>query len=99
MIVNGKEVPTELNNLDIDQTTGLEEIPTKIVRENSNVSATFLVKDIHICIRMAKFLEKPKVADINAAFITRNKHYQSVYQSVSILSILSKVCKKDFRNK
>ena len=45
--VNFEEVLTELKKLDMSKTTQLEGIPKKIVKENLNVLATFLVKDIN----------------------------------------------------
>ena len=44
----------------MSKTTQLEEIPTKIVKENLNIFATFLVKDINTCIRKGEFPDKLK---------------------------------------
>ena len=44
--------------------TQLEGIPTKIVKENLNIFATFLVKDRNTCIRKGEFPDKLKMADI-----------------------------------
>ena len=49
--VNYEEALTELKNLDISKTSQLEEVPTKIVKEDLNIFATFLVKDINTCIK------------------------------------------------
>ena len=66
--VNYEEVLTELKKLDMSKTTQLERIPTKIVKENLNIFATFLVKDINTCIRKGEFLDKLQTADITLAF-------------------------------
>ena len=58
--VNYKEVLTELKNLDMSKTTQLEGISTEIVKENLNIFATFLVKDINTCIRKEEFPDKLK---------------------------------------
>ena len=49
--VNYEEALTELKNLDISKTSQLEEVPTKIVKEDLNIFATFLVRDINTCIK------------------------------------------------
>ena len=89
--VNYEEVLTELKNLDMSKITQLEGIPTKTVKENLNIFATFLVKDINACIRMGEFPDKLKAADITAAFKKDDVHDKSNYRPVSILPILSKV--------
>ena len=63
-----EEVPIELKDLDMSKTTQLEGIPTKIVKENLNILASFSVKDINTCIRKAEFPDKLKMADITPAF-------------------------------
>ena len=63
-----EEVPIELKDLDMSKTTHLEGIPTKIVKENLNILASFSVKDINTCIREAEFPDKLKMADITPAF-------------------------------
>ena len=92
--VNYDEVLKELKNLDVSKTTQLEGIPTKIVKENLNIFATFLTKDINKCIRKGEFPDKLKIADITQAFKRGDKHDKSNYRPVSILPILSKVYEK-----
>ena len=92
--VNYEEVLTELKNLDVSKTTQLEGIPTKIVKENLNIFATFLTNDINKCIRKGEFPDKLKTADITPAFKRGDKHDKSNYRPVSILPILSKVYEK-----
>ena len=94
--VNYEEVVTELKNLDMSRTTQLEEIPTKIVKKNLNIFATFLLKNINTCIRKGAFPDKLKTADITPAFRKSGKHGKSNYRPVSILPILSKVYEKCF---
>ena len=48
----------------MSRATQLEGIPTKIVKENLNIFATFLVKDRNTCIRKGEFRDKLKMADI-----------------------------------
>ena len=80
--VNYEEVLTELKKLDMSKTTQLERIPTKIVKENLNIFATFLVKDINTCIRKGEFLDKLQTADITLAFKKGNIKNQTTDQYV-----------------
>ena len=72
--VNYEEVLTELKNLDMSKITHLEGIPTKIVKENLNIFAAFLVKDINTCIRRGEFPDKMKTANIIPVFKKGDKH-------------------------
>ena len=65
-----------------------------IVKENLNIFATFLVKDINVSIRKEEFPDKLETADITLAFKKGDKHDKSNYRPVSILPILSKVYEK-----
>ena len=47
----------------MSKATQLEGIPTKIVKENLNIFATFLVKDINACIRKEEFPNKLREND------------------------------------
>ena len=74
----------------MSKTTQLEGILIKIVKENINIFAKFLVKDI----RKGEFPDQLKTADIIPAFKKGGKHDTSNYRPLSILSILSKVYEK-----
>ena len=87
-LANYEEVLTELKNLDMSKTTQLERIPTKIVKKNLIIFATFLVKNINTCIRKREFSDKLKTADITPVFKKGDKHDESNYQPVCILPIL-----------
>ena len=74
--------------------TQCEGSPTKIMKENLNIFATFLANDINKFIRKGEFPAKLKTADITPAFKRGDKHDKSNYRPVSIIPILSKVYEK-----
>ena len=78
---NYEEVLAELKNLDMSKATQLEGILTKIVKENLNIFAKFLVKDI----RKGELPDQLKTADITPAFKKGGKHDKSNYRPLSIL--------------
>ena len=71
-----------------------EGITAKIVKENLDVFATFLVQGIFTCIRKGEFPEKLKTVDITPAFKKGHRHDKSNYRPVSILPMLSNFYEK-----
>ena len=63
----------------MSKTTRLEGIATKILKENSNVFATFLVKNIKACIKRREFPDKLKTAEFTPAFKKGDEHDKSNY--------------------
>ena len=79
----------------MSKTNQLEGIPTKIVKGNLNVLATFLVEGINTCIKKGEFSDNLKTAVITPDFRKGEKHGKSNYRSVSmLLPVLSKVYEK-----
>ena len=64
------------------------------MKENVNVFATLLVKDIYKFIKKGEIFDKLKASDITSAVKKGDKHDKSNHRPVSILRILSKVYKK-----
>ena len=64
------------------------------MKENLNIFATFLTKDINKCISKGEFPDKLKTANITPAFKRCDKHDKSNYRPISMLPILSKVYEK-----
>ena len=52
----------------------MEGIPSKVVIENLNAFARFLVKNINTRIKKGEFFDKLKTADITLAFKSGQKH-------------------------
>ena len=72
----------------------MEGISTKIVRENLNIFATFLVKDINSCIKKGEFFDNLETDEMTPAFKKGDKHDKSNHRPLSIVPILSKVYEK-----
>ena len=66
----------------------------KILKENLDVFATFLVQGIFTCIRKGEFPEKLKTVDVTPAFKKGHRHDKSNYRPVSILPMLSNFYEK-----
>ena len=78
----------------MSKTTQSEGMFIKIVKENLNIFATFLVTVINTCTEKGEFPDKLKKADITPAFKMGGKHEKSNYLQESILPILLKVYKQ-----
>ena len=66
-------------------TTQQNDIPTKILKENSEVFARYIHKNINFCIENSIFPSDLKVADVNPVFKKKSKTSKDNYRLISIL--------------
>ena len=66
--VSYEEVLNEIRKLQTTKTTQQNDIPTKILKENSEVFARYFHKNINFCIENSIFPSDLKVADVTPAF-------------------------------
>ena len=57
----------ELNNLNINKATQNTDIPTKIIKENSDIFGDFIFSNLNCCINTSSYLPLLKRADITPA--------------------------------
>ena len=91
---NMKIVTEEIYNLNDSKASPIDSIPSKLLKENSNIFAPKIVIDFNSSIRTGIFPKNQKLADVTPIFKQLDKHYKSNYRPVSILSALSKVSEK-----
>ena len=91
---NLKIVTEEIYNLDDSKASPIDSIPSKILKENSNIFVPKIVIDFNSSIRTGIFPQNQKLADVTPIFKQLDKHSKSNYRPVSILSALSKVSEK-----
>ena len=72
-------------------TTQQNDIPTKILKENSEVFARYFHKNINFCIENSIFPSDLKVADVNPAFKKKSKTSKDNDRHVGILPNISKI--------
>ena len=73
------------------KSTQSEDIPFKIVKDNADIFANFILQNFNKCIISGKFPNQLKKADVSPAFKKGNHNDQTNYRPVSILPSLSKI--------
>ena len=89
--VQKEEILKELNNLNINKATQNTDIPTKIIKENSDIFGDFIFSNFNCYINTSSYPLLFKRADITPVHKKDSKSEKNNYRPVSILSNISKV--------
>ena len=92
--VDQQQIEKEILKLDANKASQSSDIPIKIVKENIDVFSDFLSSIFDSSIKLSKFPENLKQADITPAYKKGKKDIKGNYRLISILPNLSKVVKK-----
>ena len=80
-----------VNNLDTAKASQQSDIPTKILKQNSDYFAECFYENINRCISKSIFPSDLKLADETPVFKKKSKNSKDNYRPVSILSSISKI--------
>ena len=97
--VQKEEILKELNNLNINKATQNTDIPTKIIKENSDIFGDFIFSNLNCCINTSSYPSLLKRADITPVHKKDSKSEKNNYKPFSILSNISKVYERICLNK
>ena len=86
-----KEIETEIRLLIQNKASQYSDIPTEIIKENSDIFSKFICENINNSIKSSIFPSYLKHADVTPLHKKCNKSLKENYRPVSILPILSKV--------
>ena len=89
--VTYEEILNEINSLGTSKSTQSEDIPFKIIKDNADIFANFILQSFNKCIIDGKFLDQLKKADVSPVFKKGNHNDKTNYRPVSILPLLSKI--------
>ena len=89
--VTYEEILIEINSLDTSKSTQSEDIPFKIIKDNADIFANFILQNFNKCIIDGKFPDQLKKADVSPIFKKGNHNDKTNYRPVSILPSLSKI--------
>ena len=89
--VQKEEILNELNNQNINKATQNTDIPTKIIKENSDIFGDFIFSNFNCCINTSSYPSLLKRAYITPVHKKDSKSEKNNYRPVSILSNISKV--------
>ena len=84
------DIKKELQNLDTSKATQKSDLPTKIIKENSAIFASFLFGSVNSTIDLSNFPKNLKFADITPAYKKNSRTDKTNYRPISIPN-LSKV--------
>ena len=87
--VQKEEILKELNNLNINKATQNTDIPTKIIKENSDIFGDFIFSNLNCCINTSSYPSLLKRADITPIHKKDSGSAKNNYISVTISSNIS----------
>ena len=89
--VSFKEIETEIRLVKLNKASQYSDIPTKIIKENSDIFSNFICESINNSIKSSIFPSCLKHADVTPLHKKCNETLKENYRPVSIFPILSKV--------
>ena len=89
--VSEEDILKEISNLKVNKATQGTDIPTKIIKENSDIFGEFILSNINSCIDQSTFPSSLKLANIIPVHKKGSKSLKENYRPVSILSNISKI--------
>ena len=89
--VTYEEILIEINSLNTSKSPQSEDIPFKIIKDNADIFANFILQNFNKCIMEGKFPDQLKKADVSPIFKKGNHNDKTNYRPVSILPSLSKI--------
>ena len=88
------EVEKEVKNLDCSKASQDSDIPTKIIKGNTDIFVPVLLTEFNESLKLSRFPHSMKWANINPVFKKNYRTDKTNYSPVSILPNLSKVFKR-----
>ena len=89
-----KDVRNEIDSLDPKKACQQSDIPTKLLKSNSDIFSNFITCDINSCIEKGYFPNHLKNAEIAPVFKKGDRCKKENYRPISILSNISKIYEK-----
>ena len=81
----------EIKNLDPKKTSQSNDIPTKLIKEYSDIFATIIVEDFNKCMYNGTFPKIFKISEVIPVYKKDEPYDKNNYRSISILSNLSTI--------
>ena len=91
-----KDVIKEVKNLDASKASQEDDIPTKIIKEDSDIFSNFMYQNFNNMIDVYIFPTSLKLANITSVYKKGSKNSKENYGPVSILPNISKIYERYF---
>ena len=85
------DVLRKVKPLDTAKASQQSDIPTKILKQNSDYFAEYFYKNINQCFSKSIFPSDMKLADVTPVYKKKSENSKDTYRPVSILSNISKI--------
>ena len=89
--ITKEDVIKEINNLDASKASQEDDIPTKIIKENSDIFSNFICQSFNNMIDVCIFPTSLKLANITPVYKKGSKNSKENYRPVSILPNISNI--------
>ena len=83
-------VVKEIKNLNSKKTSQSNDIPTKLIKEYSDIFATIIVEDFNKCMHNGTFPKSFRISEVIPVYEKDEPYDKNSYRPISILSSLSK---------
>ena len=95
--VSKKDIEKEILNLNVAKASQDSDIPTKIIKKNSDIFSDILFKEFNKALEICKFASCLKMANVTPVYKKGNRSDKDNYCPVSILPNLSKIFERSLR--
>ena len=92
--ITKEDVIKEIKNLDASKASQEDDIPTKIIKENSDIFSNFIYQSFNNMIDVCIFPTSPNLANITPVYKQGSNNSRENYRPVSILPNISKICER-----
>ena len=94
--VDKEDILKEIKNLKSNKATQNTDIPTKLIKENSDIFADFIFENLNDSISQSVFPSALKLANITPVHKKDSKSKKDHYRSISVLPNISKIYERFF---
>ena len=91
LFVDKEDILKEIKNLKANKATQNTDIPTKLIKENSDIFADFIFENLNDCISHSVFPSALKLANITPVHKKDSKSKKDHYRPISVLPNISKI--------
>ena len=96
--VSLNEIQKQINSLNPNKASQKTDIPTRIIKNNSDILSQFMYDNINFCLRTAHFPQSLKNAHVTPVFKRESRLDKKNYRPVSILPNISKIYERCIYN-
>ena len=86
-----KDIEKDILNLSVAKASQDSDIPTKIIKKNSDIFSDILFKEFNKSLEICKYPFCMKMANVTPVYKKGNSSYKDNYRPVSVLPNLSKI--------